>query len=57
MYIFQEGYGTPGVTGYLEVEVAGKLVHSKKVKVLNVVTLNLQNFTSWTSFNFRDNLL
>lgn len=25
-----EGYGTPGVTGYLEVEVAGKLVHSKK---------------------------
>lgn len=25
-----EGYGTPGITGYLEVEVAGKLVHSKK---------------------------
>ena len=30
-FSLQEGYGTPNITGYLEVEVDGKLVHSKKV--------------------------
>ena len=29
--LFQDSYGTPGITGYLEVEVNSVLVHSKKV--------------------------
>lgn len=29
----QTGVGTPSSTGWLEVEVNGKLVHSKKVRV------------------------
>ena len=31
MCFFQTGEGTPGITGWLEVTVGGKLVHSKKV--------------------------
>lgn len=30
----QRGEGTPQVTGFFEVMVAGKLVHSKKVRLL-----------------------
>lgn len=35
LVILQVGESAPGVTGWLEVEVAGKLIHSKKVKLVN----------------------
>jgi len=44
----QTGVGTPSTTGWFEVEVNGKLVHSKKVRVDPLSLLYCISFTIMT---------